>query len=155
MTIAANTVQPKSRGEVRLRSADPSAPPVIHFRVYEHPSDLESMRRGLQFANRLFAAPSLARHVTGTAYPPDPEQSDAEWDAQLRACTTIGVHATSTCRMGGDAASVVDPRLRVRGIEGLRVADCSIFPNLPSANTNAPVIMVAEKCAEMVLEDRR
>ena len=155
VTIAANTVQPKSRGEVRLRSADAAAPPVIDFRVYEHPSDLESMRRGLQFANRLFAAPSLARHVTGTAYPPDPEQSDAEWDAQLRACTTIGVHATSTCRMGGDGASVVDPRLRVRGIDGLRVADCSIFPNLPSANTNAPVIMVAEKCADMVLEDRR
>ena len=155
VTIAVNTVQPKSKGEVRLRSTDPAAPPVIEFRVYEHPSDLKSMRRGMQFANRLFAAEPLARHVTGTAYPPDPDQSDAEWDAQLRACTTIGVHATSTCRMGGGNASVVDPRLRVRGVEGLRVADCSILPNLPSANTNAPVIMVAEKCADMVLEDMR
>ena len=155
VTIAVATINPKSRGEVRLRGTDPAMPPVIDFRVYEHQSDIEAMRRGLQFANRVFAAPPLARHVTGTAYPPDPDQSDAEWDAQLRACTTIGVHAVGTCRMGGDAASVVDPRLRVRGVEGLRVTDCSVMPELPSANTNAPVIMIAEKSADMVLEDRR
>jgi choline dehydrogenase len=155
VTIAVNTVKPKSRGEVRLRGRDPAAQPVIDFRVYDHPGDLDAMRRGLQFSNRLFATPALAQHVTGTAYPPDPNQSDAEWDRQLRACTTIGVHAVGTCAMGGAADSVVDPRLRVRGVEGLRVADCSVMPELPSANTNAPVIMLAEKCADMVLEDRR
>lgn len=155
VSISVTTVKPRSRGEVRLRSADPDAPPVIDFRVYEHAADLDAMRYGMQFANRVFAAPPLARHVTGTAYPPEPDQSDAEWDAQLRACTTIGVHAVGTCRMGGDAASVVDPRLRVRGVDGLRVTDCSVMPELPSANTNAPVIMIAEKSADMVLEDRR
>ncbi|MFI4981383.1 MAG: GMC family oxidoreductase, partial [Nevskiales bacterium] len=155
VTIAVATIKPRSRGEVRLRGADPGMPPVIDFRVYEHASDLEAMRRGMQFANRIFAAEAMAQHVTGTAYPPDPDQSDAEWDAQLRACTTIGVHAVGTCRMGGDEASVVDPWLRVRGVEGLRVTDCSVIPELPSANTNAPVIMVAEKSADMVLEDRR
>ncbi len=155
VTIGVTTIKPRSRGEVRLRGTDPALPPVIDFRVYEHASDLEAMRKGMQFANRVFAAPDMVPHVTGTAYPPEPEQGDAEYEAQLRAATTIGVHAVGTCRMGGDEASVVDPRLRVRGVEGLRVTDCSVIPELPSANTNAPVIMAAEKSADMVLEDRR
>ena len=155
VTISVSTVKPKSRGEVRLRGSDPSMPPVIDFRVYEQQSDLDAMRFGMRFANRVFETPEMARHVTGTAFPPDPDQSDAEYEAQLRATTTIGVHAVGTCRMGGDDASVVDPRLRVRGVEGLRVTDCSVMPELPSANTNAPVIMIAEKSADMVLEDRR
>ena len=84
VTISVTTVKPRSRGEVRLRSADASAPPVIDFRVYEHQSDIDAMRWGMKFANRVFASPEMARHVTGTAYPPDPDQSDAEWDAQLQ-----------------------------------------------------------------------
>ena len=83
--------------------------------------------------------------MVGTAYPPDPDQSDEEWEAQLRACSSVGYHPVGTCRMGGEADSVVDPQLRVRGVQGLRVADASIMPVLPSANTMAPAIMVGEK----------
>ena len=84
-------------------------------------------------------------------------QTDAEMFKALGNVGTTIFHPVSTCKMGraDDGSAVVDPTLKKHGIEGLRVADCSIFPNLPSANTNAPVIMVAEKCAEMVLEDRR
>jgi choline dehydrogenase len=144
-----------SRGEIRLRSADPGDHPVIDFPMYGDPSDLDRMRQATRFANRVFAAPALARHVVGTAYPTEAEPSDAEWERLLRAHTRVGLHPTSSCRMGGDAGSVVDPLLRVRGVEGLRVADASIMPTLPSANTNAPCVMIGEKAADFVKAAQR
>ena len=155
MAVSCNLLNPKSRGEVRLRSADPHDKPVIDLPMYSEHSDLERMRKALQFANRIWEAPAMAKHVTGPAYPANPKQSDAEWEAQIKAYSHVGYHAAASCRMGGDDASVVDPRLKVRGVEGLRVADASIMPIMPSANTNAPAIMIGEKCADMVLADRR
>jgi choline dehydrogenase len=155
ISVSTNIMDPKARGEIRLKSADPKDVPIVDHRLYDHPSDLERMRKGLQLVNRIYAAPSLAKHVVAPAFPPNPDQSDAEWERQIRALSSVGHHPVATCRMGGDAASVLDPRLRVRGVEGLRVADASIYPVLPSANTNAPAIMAGEKGAQLVLDDAR
>jgi choline dehydrogenase len=155
ISISINLLEPGSRGEIRLRSADPADRPVIDFQLYGDSRDLECMRSGLKFANRIFAAEPLARFVSAPAYPPDPAQDDAAWDAQIRNCSQVSYHAAGTCRMGGNGDSVVDPRLRVRGVDGLRVADCSIMPIMPSANINAPAIMIGERGADFVLHDRR
>jgi choline dehydrogenase len=155
ITIGVNIMDPKARGEIRLRSADPAEKPIIDHRLYEDPSDLERMRLGLKFASRIFAAPALARHVVRPAYPPDLGQSDADWEAQIRSSSTVGHHPVATCRMGGGDSAVVDPRLRVRGVERLRVADASVIPVLPFANTNAPAIMVGEKGSDLIREDAR
>ncbi len=155
MTINVNIMAPKSRGEIRLRSADPTDKPVIDHPMYAVPSDLDGMRAALKLADKIYAAPALAKHVVGPAFPPTPDPSDEEWEDLIRRYTQVGYHPVATCRMGGDNTAVVDPRLRVYGVAGLRVIDASIIPVLPSANTNAPAIMVAEKGAEMVLADNR
>lgn len=153
--ITVSVMTPNSRGQILLRDADPRSRPVIDFRMYEDPADLDRMRAGMKTANRIFEAPSMAKHVTGTANPPNPDQSDAEWDEQLRACSSTGIHPVGSCRMGSDPDSVVDPQLRVRGVDNVRLADCSIIPVLPSANTNAPAIMIGERCADFVKGNRR
>ena len=103
---------------------------------------------------RVFEAPALAKHVVGTGFPRRLDQSDEEWEELLRTHARVGSHPVSSCRMGGDEASVVDPLLRVRGVTGLRVADASIMPTLPHANTNAPAIMIGEKAADFVKAGR-
>jgi choline dehydrogenase len=150
-----NIMDAKSRGRIRLRSRDPADQPVIDYRMYDDPADLEQMRWGLQFTNRIYEAPALAKHVVGPAFPPDPHQSDAAWEDHIRTLTRVGFHPVATCRMGADAASVVDPELRVRGVEGVRVADASIMPKLPHANTNAPSIMIGEKAADLIKAGQR
>ena len=111
------------------------------------------MIRGLKAVDAILHAPSFAKHMTGRIAPAQKPQTDAEWEERMRSTSGIGYHPVGTCRMGGDDRSVVDPRLRVRGVKGLRVADGSIMPIMPSANTNAPAIMVGEKAAEMIRED--
>lgn len=154
IAIGVNVMTPKSRGQILLRDQDPASRPMIDFQIYDDPSDLERMRKGMKFVNSIFEAPSLARHVKGTAYPPNPDQSDEDWDDQLRACSSTGLHPVGTCRMGSDADAVVDTQLRVNGVERVRLADCSIIPKLPSANTNAPAIMIGERCADFVRGNR-
>jgi len=155
ITIGVNLMTPNSRGQILLRDADPTSRPMIDYRIYEDPADLERMRKGLKIANTIFEAPSLAKHIKGPAYPPDPHQSDEDWDDQLRACSATGLHPVGTCRMGSDADAVVDTQLRVNGVERVRIADYSIIPLLPSANTNAPAIMIGERCADFVRGNRR
>jgi choline dehydrogenase len=153
IVIYTNVAKPSSRGEIRLRSANTSDAPVIDHRLLGDPQDVAVMIRGLKAVDDILNAPSFAKHMTGRIAPAERPQTDADWEERIRTTSGIGYHPVGTCRMGGDERSVVDPRLRVRGVKGLRVADGSIIPIMPSANTNAPAIMVGEKAAAMIRED--
>ena len=111
------------------------------------------MISGARKVQEIFTMPAFAKHVVGPLGPDPIPQSDEQWEQVIRNSVGIGYHPVATCRMGGDEASVVDPRLRVRGIEALRVVDASVMPLMPAANTNAPSIMIGEKGADMILED--
>ncbi|HKI65331.1 MAG TPA: GMC oxidoreductase, partial [Burkholderiales bacterium] len=146
-------LQAESRGWVRIRSADPQAPPAIQYNYLSTENDRRTMVEGLKFARRLVTTPPLAGYVAGEFQPGEKVQSDEEWLAFCREAGDTVFHPTSTCRMGTDAASVVDERLRVRGVGGLRVIDASVMPSVVSGNTNAAVIALAEKGADIVRED--
>ncbi len=150
ITIYTGISRPKSRGEIRLRSCDAGDPPVIDHRLLGHPDDVIRLIKGIKQVERIFEAPALANYLVGRNIPQFAPGDDAAWETQVRTLTGIGYHPVGTCRMGSDNDSVVDLKLAVRGIEGLRVADASIIPLLNSANTNAPVIMVAERAADLI-----
>ncbi|NBC37436.1 hypothetical protein GTZ99_12840 [Novosphingobium sp. FSY-8] len=141
---------PKSRGRLSLRNADPAAHPRIAFNLLSHPDDRAAMVHGCRTLLRLLEQPALAQVVGPMRRPHGPLNSDAAILAHVRATGATAYHPSGTCRMGGDAGSVVDGQLRVRGVDGLRVADASVFPCLPGGNTNLPVIMVAERAADFL-----
>jgi choline dehydrogenase-like flavoprotein len=151
--VYANVAKPRSRGEVRLRSAEAQDKPVIDHRLLGDPGDVTALISGLKQVDEIFNAPAFAAHLRGRLNPEVKPQSDAQWEQRIRSTAGIGYHPVGTCRMGGDPDSVVDPRLKVRGVTGLRVADASIMPVMPAANTNAPAIMVGEKAADMISQD--
>ncbi len=145
-------LRPRSRGAVGIAGADISLAPRIDPGFLSAPEDLEVLARGVQIANRILAAPALALYGGRYLYGRGDEDGPA-LRALIRARADTIYHPVGTCRMGGDARSVVDPRLRVRGIEGLRVADASVMPTLVSGNTQAPSAMIGEKAADMILQD--
>jgi choline dehydrogenase-like flavoprotein len=143
-------LHPESRGTVRLRSADPREPVRIRYNYLSAPADIAKLRMGFRLAREIVNEPVLdAFRDVELAPGPDVKTDDAI-DAHLRATTTTVSHPVSTCRMGSDETSVLDPQLRVRGIEGLRVVDASAFPDLVSAHTNAAVFMLAERAADLI-----
>ena len=148
-------VRPESRGSLRIKSADPMAAPEIRINYLATETDRTVNVEGLKILRKILAAPALKPYVVEEVDPGAKVTSDEDLLEFCRKRGSTVYHPTSTCRMGNDPLAVVDQRLRLRGIEGLRVVDASIMPDLVSGNTNAPVIMIAEKASDMILADAR
>jgi choline dehydrogenase len=150
-------LRPKSRGDIRLTSAVPTAPLAIRANYLTHPDDVEHMLRGFKLARRILGASAFAPYRGVEIVPGDKVQSDDEIRDFIRAKAETIYHPIGTCKMGDatrDPLAVVDARLRVHGLDGLRVVDASIMPLLVGGNTNAPTVMIAEKAADMIKADR-
>jgi choline dehydrogenase len=143
-------LRPRSRGRVELASADPEVRPTIVAGFLSDPADVPRMIEGQRWVARIFRADPLGGAIAQDQIPGDPSWSDERVLAHVRATAVPIAHPVGTCRMGQDDMSVVDPELRVRGIEGLRVIDASIMPAIVSGNTNAPSIMIGEKGADLI-----
>jgi choline dehydrogenase len=147
-------LHPLSRGRVTLRSASPIDPPKIFMNIMADPAEFETMRRGIREARRIYHLGPQGE-LTGKEITPGADaDSDAALDAFIRANCNGTQHPVGTCSMGVGAEAVVDPQLRVIGVEGLRVADASVMPTVPGANTNAAAIMIGEKASDMILGRR-
>jgi choline dehydrogenase len=149
-TLSACVVKPQSRGQVAVVSPDPTTKPFILHNYFAEPEDMRSAVAGLREALAIARTAPLAQY-TQVAHNAPASDSDADIEAYIRHTGQTIYHPTSTCRMGVDDMAVVDPQLRVRGVEGLRVVDASIFPSVPRGNTNAPTIAVAEKASDLIL----
>ena len=143
----------RSRGSVTLRSADPRVPPKIQFNYLSDPGDWQDFRTAIRLSREIFAAPAMAAHVKDEIQPGRAAVSDAALDDFIRDHVESAYHPCGTVRMGrrDDPLAVVDPECRVIGVDGLRVADSSIFPQVPNGNLNAPSIMTGEKAADHIL----
>ena len=155
ITASVCNLRPQSRGSVTLKSPDPGAAPAIRPNYLSAPADQQVAIEALRLTRRICAAPALrafqpVEHLPGAAV-----DSDEDLLAAIGRISTTIFHPVGTCAMGVEEVSVVDPRLRVRGVAGLRVADASIMPTTTSGNTHAPTVMIAEKAVDMILEDGR
>lgn len=151
--ISTQVQRPESVGSVHVRSADPSVPPAIRYSFLATENDRRVAVAAVRQAREIVAAPPLADAVGEEVQPGPAVQSDAEIVDFIRNTGATTYHAAGTCKMGRDPTAVVDERLRVHGLRGLRVADASIMPTLVSGNTGIPCIMIGEKCAAMMIED--
>ncbi|MEQ8259153.1 MAG: choline dehydrogenase [Alcanivorax sp.] len=143
--------KPKSRGWVKLKSADPEAPPEIVFNYFAEEEDKEAFRAGLRWTREIFAQPALDEY-RGKEVSPGPDvQTDEQIDQWLAETAETAYHPAGSCRMGTDAMAVVDPECRVHGVRNLRVVDSSIMPTVTNGNLNAPTIMIGEKAADHIL----
>ena len=145
-------LHPKPRGRITLDPAQPAQAPVLHFNYLSAPEDEATMLRGIRWMRRIAAVGPFGAAVVRERDPGARLQTDAELLAHVRAAATCVYHPAGTCRMGVDDMAVVDPQLRVHGLAGLRVVDASIMPTMTSGNTNAPVMMIAERAADLILE---
>jgi choline dehydrogenase len=152
-TVSPVHLRPEGRGRLSLRSPDPLAPPKIEFRFLETAYDVEAMLYGLRLARKIGAQPALKPYIVAEVQPGPDVTSDEALIDYLRNRGVSNLHPVGTCRMGHGPDSAVDPRLRVHGLRGLRVADASIMPQVVGGNTNAPSIMIGEKVAAMILDD--
>ena len=143
-------LHPHSRGEVTLRSADPADHPRILFNFLKEAEDRRAMREGIRIVRDMYSRGPLGEMIERELKPGPGVQSDEELDAYIRASMDLDHHPTSTCMMGTDAMSVVDPQLKVHGIEALRVVDASVMPRVNAGHTNAPTVMIAEKAADLL-----
>ena len=152
MTCYAHPMRPESKGHIHITSADPRRPPAINFNFLSSPIDADITVRAVRIARGIMTAPAMAHLQVTEIAPGVSRTTDAgilDWVRQVAETT---FHPVGTCKMGSDPMAVVDARLRVHGIAGLRIADASIMPTLTSGNTNAPSIMIGEKAADMVLQ---
>ena len=152
ITLNSYTLRPKARGTVKLRSADPTAAPIVDPNFLGHPDDLKTSVEGVKISREIFEQAALQKHIRKIRFPDDSVRTQAEFEAYARQYGRTSYHPTCTCKMGADSdpMAVVDPQLRVRGVEGLRICDSSVMPSLIGSNTNAPTIMIGEKAADLV-----
>lgn len=155
MRILASLAQPQSRGHLLARSRNIDDPPAIHLNYLSDPKDVSVLIGGIRVARRIMAAPALARHIEFETFPGLEVDTDEEIENVVRSTGSTVHHLAGTCRMGSDLRSVVDPRLRLRGVAAIRIVDASIMPQVTSGNINAPTIMIGAKGAAMILEDNR
>jgi choline dehydrogenase-like flavoprotein len=150
LTIMPTLIYPKSRGEVRLASKDPTAAPLIDPHYLEDPDDTRLLLEGIKLTREVAASKRLSGVIKGELHPGPAFADDAAMARELPTRIHTVYHPVGTCRMGSDERAVVDAKLRVRGVEGLRVADASIMPTITGGNTNAPSLMIGERCAELM-----
>jgi choline dehydrogenase len=150
-TAAVSQLQVESRGSVHIRSADPTHAPSIRYNYLATENDRRSVVEGLKIVRKICATPPMRDYCAGEFLPGDRVVTDADWLAYAREMGETVFHPTSTCSMG----AVVDEKLRVKGVQNLRVVDASVMPAVPSGNTNAAVIAVAEKAADIIKSDSR
>jgi choline dehydrogenase-like flavoprotein len=155
MQVHPMTMRPKSRGRLGLQSKDPSAGPKFSSDVLAHEDDMDTLRRGVRLAREICDQPEL-KDIIGAEIWPGPDISATvgsnRLDDAIRDHARTIFHPAGTCRMGPTPSAVVDLELRVNGIDGLRVADCSVMPALVSGNTNAPTMMIADRAADFILQ---
>ena len=144
-------LRPEARGTVSLASGNPNDAPKIINNFFASDMDRQAIRQGFKIERSIMSQSAFSEHLGAEITPGKEVQSDNEIDAFIRETAMTVFHPIGTCRMGTDEASVVDPKLKVRGCENLRVVDASVMPDLVGGNINAPVIMIAEKGADMVL----
>ena len=149
MTISTSICHPHTRGRIRLNE---QGGPLIDHQLLGDERDVATLISGMKFVDRLYRTPALQEVVIGNHAPKEMPVDDAGWEEHVRWKAKPAYHPAGTCKMGSDAMAVVDPALRVHGLGSLRVADASIMPSLPSANTNAPTIMIGEKAADLILQ---
>lgn len=153
-SLSVFVAKPKSRGAIRLGSADPLQPPRIFPGYFTHADDMAAHVRGMRICRDILSTSPLASSVRGELLPGPRVASDEELAAYIRSTGKTSFHASGSCRMGRDTTAVVNARLQVHGLKNLRVVDASIMPAVTSANTNAPTLMIGEKGAQMILEDQ-
>jgi choline dehydrogenase-like flavoprotein len=151
LTIMPTLIYPKSRGTLRLASADPAAAPVIDPGYLTEPDDSQVLLEGIELVRQVMASRDIAAGVSLELNPGPGYPDRSALAAELPNRATSVYHAVGTCRMGSGEEAVVDPRLRVRGVDRLRVADASVMPSITGGNTNAPAMMIGEHCARIML----
>ncbi|MGZ7053469.1 MAG: GMC family oxidoreductase, partial [Candidatus Angelobacter sp.] len=149
-TLGPTLLHPFSRGDIRLRSSNPLDSPSIRANYLTDSRDIDVMLEGLKLSRTLAATKALAGYRGAELHPGPAAKDDAALRAHIAKFTETLYHPVGTCKMGNDSAAVVDSELRVHGVEGLRVVDASIMPNVVGGNTNAPTIMIAEKAADLI-----
>jgi choline dehydrogenase-like flavoprotein len=139
---------------VTLRSADPKDTPIVDPNFLGHPDDLRISVEGVKISREIFSQPSLQKYIKEIRFPDRNVRTQADFEAYARQYGRTSYHPTCTCKMGKDEMSVVDPQLRVRGVDGLRICDSSVMPSLVGSNTNAPSIMIGERAADLIRGNR-
>jgi len=155
VTVSVCQLRPESRGSIHIRSADVEEPPAIQPNYLDTPGDRDTIVAGMQLARKIAQIPAMKSYVRREVLPGADVNSDEEMLEYVREQGSTIFHPTSTCRMGQDDMAVVDERLRVRGLQSLRVADASVMPTVVSGNTNATCVMIGEKASDMLLQDAR
>lgn len=151
ISASVNISYPRSRGRVRLRSAEVGAPPVIQHELLSDEGDMRLLIDACRRVREIFRAPAFDAYRVAERQPGEAVQTDEQWADYLRRTAFLGYHGVSTCRMGADDRAVVDPGLRLRGLDGLRIVDASVIPTLISGNTHGTVVMMAERAADLIL----